>query len=136
MALKPGLASSAFAFCWRSGLAWLPLCLCEELSPEAGTAEKKNERNDGVAGIKSPLFSTSHASLLTWIHKFKDGDRGLRTPKGKGSLGVRYCIVSCELQIEARADVQAPRTRVRARAEGASQNSRVPWRLQGIRGDK
>lgn len=35
------------------------VCLCEEVNPEAGPAEKK----DGVAaGIKSPLLSTSHAA--------------------------------------------------------------------------
>lgn len=36
----------------------------------------------------------------------KDRDGGLRTPKGKGSPGVRYCIVSCEFQREARADAK------------------------------
>lgn len=47
MVPKPGLASSAFAFCWSFGLAWLPTCLCEDLSPEAGTAEKKMTRWGG-----------------------------------------------------------------------------------------
>lgn len=46
-------------------------------------------------------------------------------PQGRGSPGVRYCAVCCELRREARADCEglAPRARVRARAEGASQNS-------------
>lgn len=40
------------------------------------------------------------------MHEFKYGDPGLRTPKGKGSPGVRYCTVSRELEKEAGADVK------------------------------
>lgn len=40
------------------------------------------------------------------MHEFKDGDPGLRTPKGKGSPGARNCTVGCELEKEARADVK------------------------------
>lgn len=91
--LRPGLASSAFAFGWSFGLAWPPTGLCEEPSLEMGTAGKKTRMRGG--GDKSPRFSTSHAvstrplHLGSWISR--NGDQGLRMLEGRGSPGVGHC---------------------------------------------
>lgn len=55
--LRPGLASSAFAFCWSFGLAWLPRGLCEELSLcEQRKKKQKDEEWQGqVTSILPPM---------------------------------------------------------------------------------
>lgn len=67
--LRPGLASSAFAFCWSFGLAWLPTGLFEELSLCEQRKKTKNKRMR-IGRDKSPLFYLPRSEYMTSSPRF------------------------------------------------------------------